>query len=192
MNGSKKPISLTKLSPEDYQLWAVQSEATFTVHNVWDIVNGLEPKPIPIPADGNEVAPEIVTADNDLSQYSLAARKKITEWQDRHALALQALLTCLDRSTLMPVAHLKSAAAIWLALSREFGPVSDIKRGEAQTGFYGILKDPNVTMNDHINPYVQLQQQVDYHRPPGKRLLSPAEINLNFIRSLGTDWRTFH
>jgi hypothetical protein len=188
----KKTISLTELTPEDYQLWAVQLEATFTVHKVWDIVNGNEPKPLPIPENGEDISTDENTPDVDLTQYSAPTRKKLADWQDCHALALQALLTCLDRSTLTRVAHLKSASAIWLALSREFGPVSDIKRGEAQTAFHSILKDPSTSITDHINRYVQLQQQVDYHRPPGERLVSPAEVNLNFIRSLGPDWRTFH
>jgi len=188
----KKTISLTELTPDDYQLWAVQCEATFAVHKVWDIVNGNEAKPIPPSENDEDVSSDDNVSDADLAQYPASTRKKIADWQERHALAHQALLTCLDRSTLTRVAHLKSASGIWLALSREFGPVSDIKRGEAQTAFYSLLKDPSTSMTDHINRYVQLQQQVDYHRPSSEHLLSPAKVNLNFIRSLGPDWRTFH
>lgn len=90
------------------------------------------------------------------------------------------------------VAHLKSAAAIWVALARESGSVSDIKRGEQQMEFYNILKYPSSPIADHMHRYVQLQQQVDYHCPAEEPTLSKSAVNLNFIRSLGPDWRTFN
>ena len=36
---------LTGLHPENYRLWASQSESTFRVHGVLDIVFGREPNP---------------------------------------------------------------------------------------------------------------------------------------------------
>jgi hypothetical protein len=183
-----KVITLTKFAPDDYHLWAAQSEATFIVHKVWEIVIGTEQSPGPaIPDDGSSVADTDVNA-----AITSTMRKKIASWNERHALARQALLTCLNRSTLTRVVHLKSALEIWIALAKEYSHVSNIKRGEAQTAFYSLLKDPSTPMTDHIDRFVQLQQQVDYHRPPSLDPMSTLEINLAFLRSLGEDWRTFH
>jgi hypothetical protein len=47
-------------------------------------------------------------------------------------------------------------------------------------------------MKDHIDRFVQLQQQVHYHRPPDVNPMSNTEVNLSFIHSLGESWCTFH
>src|SRR5205085_836691 len=58
-----KVISLTKFAPDDYHLWAAQSEATFIVHKVWEIITGTEQNPSPtIPDDGSSVADTDVNA----------------------------------------------------------------------------------------------------------------------------------
>jgi hypothetical protein len=101
----------------------------------------------------------------------------VASWNERQALARQALLTCLDRATLTLAVHLKSAQEIWTSLAKEYGHVSDIKRGEAQTAFYGLVKNTSTPMADHIDLLVQLQQQVDYHRPPSIEPISNLETN---------------
>jgi hypothetical protein len=176
-----KIIILSKLNPDDYHLWAVQATSTFIVRKVWSIVDGSEPSPQPLPGL-NGIVPAI----------NPTLRQKITKWNENHALALQALLNCLDKPSLTRVIHLKSANSIWVTLAKEHGYVSNIKRGEAQTAFHSLSKDTNIPMKDHIDRFVQLQQQVDYHRPPDVDPMSNTEVNLSFIRSLGESWRTFH
>jgi hypothetical protein len=43
-------------------------------------------------------------------------------------------------------------------------------------------------MQEHINAFTKLQQEVNYHR---KSPLSDVDVNLAFLQSLGEDWRTF-
>ena len=63
-----KTIRLTDLVPANYRLWAAQTEATFTVHGVLDIVIGERLRP------------------GDVRQASQAIK-----WDRQHALARQAL-----------------------------------------------------------------------------------------------------
>jgi hypothetical protein len=112
MSDSKKDIkiiSLTKFAPDEYHLWAAQTESTFVVRKVWDIVVGIEQCPGPASIDDGDPEVASTTGSATTAQVSSATRKKIVSWNERQALARQALLTCLDKATLTRVVHLKSA-----------------------------------------------------------------------------------
>ena len=47
-NKLEKPITITRLRPNEYRLWVVQTEATFEVHKCLDIVLGREPNSTPV------------------------------------------------------------------------------------------------------------------------------------------------
>jgi hypothetical protein len=46
-------------------------------------------------------------------------------------------------------------------------------------------------MEDHINKFSSLQQEVDYHRPASIPPMTTVQINITFIRTLGEAWFTF-
>ena len=102
----EKIIRLTELAPENYRLWASQSEATFRAYGVLDIVLGREPNPSPERAASS--TPSESTPDHDAEPPLTAAQRKFTEkWQLRHDLARQALLSCLRPAELTKVYHLQ-------------------------------------------------------------------------------------
>jgi hypothetical protein len=79
-----RPITLTKLEDTDYyQLWCTTTKSTFDIHNVLNIVLGTEPKP----TDANEAV--------------------LVDWDRRHKLAKEALLSALKPAQLLRVSHLK-------------------------------------------------------------------------------------
>jgi hypothetical protein len=83
-----KTIRLTELSDtKSYRLWAAQTEATFGVHGVMDIVLG------------ERLRPEVP----ETSEMTEDAVRQIKKWDRQHALARQALLACLSQSVLMNV-----------------------------------------------------------------------------------------
>jgi hypothetical protein len=111
---AEKTICLTGLVPENYRLWASQSEATFRVYGVLDIVLGREPNP----ERAASSTPSDYTPDHDAERaqeapLSAAQRKLIEKWQLCHDLAHQALLSCLQPAELTKVYHLQSAHDIW-------------------------------------------------------------------------------
>ena len=93
--GSEFPISktirLTDLVPPNYGLWAAQTEATFVVHGIMDIV--LEQHLRPNDGNGRQATRAI-------------------EWDRQHTLARQALLACLPPSELTKVSQLQSTSEI--------------------------------------------------------------------------------
>jgi hypothetical protein len=91
-----KTIRLTALVPDDYRLWAAQTEATFSVHGVWDLMLGqrVRPQPGDAPSSGNRPARASPAVDD------------ATKWERQHALAHQALLACLPPSELTKVYQL--------------------------------------------------------------------------------------
>jgi hypothetical protein len=183
----EKTIRLTGLIPENYRLWASQSEATFRVYGVLDIVLGREANPSPERAASS--TPSESTPDHNAEPpLSAAQRKLIEKWQLRHDLSRQALLSCLQPAELTKVYHLQSAHDIWKCLADEYGGVSDLKRAQANASFYSLQKQPTLSMQDHINAFTKLQQEVNYHR---ESPLSDVDVNLAFLQSLGEDWRTF-
>ena len=185
----EKTIKLTGLVPENYRLWASQSESTFRVYGVLDIVLGHEPNPSPERAASSTPSSD-TPGDGDVPERPITAaqRKSIEQWQSRHDLARQALLTCLEPAELTKVYHLHFAYEIWKRLADEYGAVSDLKRAQASAAFYALQKQENVQMQYHINTFTQLQQEVNYHRGSP---LENIDVNLAFLQSLGESWKTF-
>ena len=191
---SEKIIRLTALKPSEYHLWASQSEATFRVYGALDIVLGYEPKPI-VSEQVNTTQATDESSDQDaavqaLAPISAAQRRVLAKWEQQDDLARQALLACLQKAELTKVYQLQSAHEIWARLAEEYGPVSDIRRAQAEGAFYSLQKKPETSMQDHINEFTTLQQEVDYHRGTIP-LLSSIQINLTFLRSLGSSWASF-
>ena len=112
---SEKTIKLTALKPSEYHLWACQSEATFRVYGVLDIVLGRNPKPAVSEQATTQATDE--SSDQDaavqaLAPISAAQRRSITKWQQQDDLARQALLACLETAELTKVYQLQSAHEI--------------------------------------------------------------------------------
>jgi hypothetical protein len=151
----EKTISLTGLIPENYRLWASQSEATFRVYGVLDIVLGHEPSP----ERAASSTPSGTPGDADVVERPITAaqRKSIEQWQQRHDLARQALLACLQAEELTKVYNLQSAHEIWKRLAEEYGAISDLKRAQASAAFYSLQKQPSTTLQQHINAFTKLQ-----------------------------------
>jgi hypothetical protein len=107
----EKTISLTGLIPENYRLWASQSEATFRVYGVLDIVLGHDPSP----ERAASSTPSDTPGDADVVERPITAaqRKSIEQWQQRHDLARQALLACLQAEELTKVYNLQRSGKDW-------------------------------------------------------------------------------
>ena len=182
----KKTIKLKELQPSNYRLWAAQSESTFEIHGVLDIVLGREPHPYPTqaatPSDDSD-GPAALT---------VAQRRSVAAWEQKNALARQALLTCLQPPELTKFYSMKSAHDIWQRLADEYGALSNIRLAHAESMFYSLRKNPQTSMQDHINQFTALQQDVDYQRGTALPHLSDVQINLAFLTSLGDDWKAFH
>ena len=100
-----KTIHLTDLVPANYdRLWAAQTEATFAVHGVMDVVLGERLRP----------------DENGNGRQASQAIK----WDRQHALARQALLACLPPSELTKVYQLQLASDIWARLAQEHDAIS--------------------------------------------------------------------
>jgi len=83
VRSSEKTIRLTGLISENYRLWASQSEATFRVYGVLDIVLGREPNP----ERAASSTPSEDTPDEEVrvapASLTPAQRKLIEKWQLR-------------------------------------------------------------------------------------------------------------
>jgi len=100
------------------------------------------------------------------------------------------LLAYLESVELTKDYQLKSTHEIWKCLTDEYDPVSDFRRAQATLELYTLQKKPSTSMQEHINEFTHLQQEVDYHRdniPP----LTNDEVNLTFLKSLDENWKTF-
>jgi len=80
-----KTIRLTELkTPGDYRFWAAQSEATFSVHGVMDIVLGKRMRPLP---ESETPAPGPLTDAE--AQQVLEAEKWDRQWDRQYSLPRQ-------------------------------------------------------------------------------------------------------
>jgi hypothetical protein len=136
----------------------------------------------------------IASSDADVAlqerPITAAQRKSIEKWQTHHNLAHQALLACLAPEELTKVYQLHSVHEIWKRLADEYGPVSDFRRAQATSAFYSLQRKSSTSMQDHINIFTRLQQEVDYHRG-NIPALTNTKINLTFLQSLSESWKTF-
>ena len=182
----KKSIKLTILKPHFYRFWVFQAEAIFQVHKLLNLM---------LERELNSFS-QIDIFNSDVIQVEailiVTQRKDLAEWQRKHDLAYEALLTSLEPSEHLKVYRLRSANAVWSRLHDEYGQVSDLRRSQAETAWHALEKDASTSMKDHINQFTLLQQEVDYQRPGNIPELTITEINLNFVRSLGKEWRVFH
>jgi gag-polypeptide of LTR copia-type len=172
-----KTIHLTDMAPDSYRLWAAQTEATFSVHGVWDIVTGERLRPDPPAQPSGNGRPN-----------SRAVVDEVFKWDKQHALARQALLACLPKSELTNVYQLKLASEIWSRLAQEHGAVSTARRAIANRNFYQLLKDPSISVDDHIPTFTARLQDLNYNRDTP---LDDEDVNIAFLASLGRPWQTF-
>ena len=54
-----------------------------------------------------------------------------------------------------------------------------------------LSRDNKTSMNDHINQFTKLLQDLEYNKPPNALGKNKGIINLTFISSLYKDWETF-
>lgn len=174
-----KTIHLTELTDtKSYRLWAAQTEATFGVHGVMDIVLGKRLRPsVPEISDANSIT-------EDGARQALEAKK----WDRQHALARQALLACLPKSELTNVYQLKLASEIWSRLAQEHGAISYARRATANRNFYQLIKDPATSVDDHIPVFTSHLQDLNYNL---QTPLDDVDVNVAFLASLGPSWQTF-
>src|SRR5271154_1252957 len=176
-------VVLTPFAPSEYRLWEAQTRTTFDVHNLTDIVLGKEPDPTPsVNPEAENDEPIIVLTPNQ--------RKAIADWDRRHKLAKQSLLSCLQGPELMKVFQLKLASEVWSRLADEYGKTSDIKHGQAEFEFHSLQKG-STPLEEHINRFIKLQHEVNLNSPPGVPPMTETLANLAFLRSLGDEWSDF-
>ena len=85
----------------------------------------------------------------------------------------------------------ESASAIWTRLHEEYGQILDLEYIRASNEYHILRKAPETSMDDHINQFTRLRQEVDYHKPPNARSEIDGMANLTFLKSLGDGWRIF-
>ena len=161
-------FSLTKLQPSYYRMWRAQAETTFTLYNCFDIVKGEELRPMP---EGQNITP--------------AMRKLQRDWDVRHYKAKDALLKALDDAQLVSVYNLNTAAEIWLKLKNEYGQVSLTMYSRAKAAFYGMIKNDDTSMQDHVNDFKKRLELMESNRPDEVPALSRADTNITFMQTLG-------
>src|SRR5437667_10599273 len=94
---------------------------------------------------------------------NVALRARINDWNRRHVCAREALLKCLNSADLMKVYSVReSASAIWTRLHEEYGQILDLEYIRAEYKDHMLRKAPETSMDDHINQFTRLRQEVDY------------------------------
>ena len=172
----EKTITLSKLNPQEYRLWEMKARATLGVYGVLDIVEGKEPDPTPRNPDGTARA------------ITQQLRPRVEKWTRGHDLAREALLKCLESAELLKVSTVQdSAPEIWNRLKEEYGQVLDIEYIRADYALHALKKDNQTSMNDHINQFTKLLQDLEYHKPENASAKDKKIINLIFIDSLDKD-----
>jgi hypothetical protein len=68
-------------------------------------------------------------------------------------------------------------------------PISNVPR--LNSNFTRFARKTTDSIEIHIDKFSALQQEVDYHRPASIPPMTPAQINLAFIRTLREAWFTF-
>src|SRR5271155_5130391 len=68
---------------------------------------------------------------------------------------------------------------------------SDVLRAKAEVRFHSLQKKPTTSINEHIDEFTKLQEDVEYHALPGTKPMSTAQVNLVFLRSLGDKFEIY-
>ena len=166
-----KVITLAPFTSSEYHLWTASALTTFKVYKIDKLILGTEKEP---KSDDN--------FDDDADESHL---KRQESWDERNTLAIEALLKCLNKVDKTKVFRMTNAAEIWSCLEDEYGHISDMQWNIAETALFTLRKDSTISMDDYIDKFNSLVQEIDLHRPKEIPEMSTAQINLTFIRSLG-------
>ena len=161
-----KVITLTPFTSSEYHLWTASSLATFKVYKVDKLVLGEEKQP---------------KSDENFDATDESHLKRQEDWEERNILAIEALLKCLNKVDKTKVFRMTNAAKIWSRLEDEYGHISDMHRNIAETALYTLRKDTTISMEDYINKFTGLIQEIDLHPPKEIPEMSIAQVNLTFI-----------
>jgi gag-polypeptide of LTR copia-type len=165
-NNRVHPIVLTKLEDTDhYNLWCDTTKSTFDLSNVLQIVLGTELRP----------------TEND---------KAIANWDRRHKLAKEAILSALKPAQLIRVSRLDTAHAIWQRLNDEYGQISELKRAQLDAKLRSLRKADNKKMKDHVDEFESIRQRLEFH---SGSVMSQSDVNVAFLISLGESeaWKNY-
>jgi hypothetical protein len=168
-NSRPRPITLTKLEDTDYyQLWCTTAKSTFDLHNALHIVLGTEPRS--------------ASAEDD--------ETVLVNWDQRHKLAKEALLSALKPAQLLRVSRLETAFEIWKRLEDEYGQISDLKRAQLDAKLRSLRKADNKTMKVHIDEFESIRQKIEFH---SAEPMSAKDVNVAFLISLGDSdtWKNY-
>ena len=118
----EKIVNLKTFKPDEYLIWKAQTEATFRVHGLLQLVKGEEQHPHP---NADDTSMQTDDTDND-SELSEQIKRQILMFEKRQGLAYQALINCLDAPEAIKVYNLDTASAIWKRLEEEYGQTSEL------------------------------------------------------------------
>ena len=175
-------ITLSKLVSSEYRMWVVQAEATSGVYDGLPIIHRTEQNPTP-PLNANGNLPAI--------NSTLCAR--LNDWNHHHLCAREALLKCLNSADLMKVYSVREiASAIWTWLHEEYGQILDLEYIRADNEYHMLRKAPETSMDDHINQFTRLRQEVDYRSLSILNLKLTAWLTLLFSNPLEIAGESFN
>ena len=145
-----KVITLAPFTASEYHLWTASALATFQVYKVDKLVLGEEQEP---------------RSDDQFDDNDESHLKRQQDWEERNILAIEALLKCLNKVEKTKVFRMTEAAKIWSRLDDEYAHISDMRRNIAETALYTLRKDTTISMEDYINKFTGLIQEIDLYRP---------------------------
>jgi len=174
-NNAQEKIRTVKIStfdPKQYAFWVTATQLTFGRHNLFNIVEGLEPNPFP---DDNE----------PFENLNPQQRRTVRDWHIRHDKAHEALIYAIENTPAQGVAFgSRSAMEIWQRLREAFGFRSVMSAASAEGALNVFRKTPNSTMREHITKWEDLLQQYEYHRLPNDPPKSSASKNVTIMNSI--------
>src|SRR5436305_6181647 len=177
----------------NYRTWSHMARVFFVQHDLFGIVDGTDSNPagegiLPKVHDGKVRLYDGTVLNGDPLPTWSDHQKDVWKWNRRHGLAYEFIMRSLfdDPAAYSKVIDCKTAHDVWETLLKEYSQSSNIILRVLESQLTGLFKKDDITMEDHINKYSQLIEQINYHLKPYEKW-SNEKINRTFFGTISSD-----
>ena len=161
MEESKSSYSIEKLNESNYRSWSQVIESHLDDQGLWDIVNGIEKKPVPTPPATTTSASGAESSE-DSTADTTAGNIAVEEWLKKAKKARKIIISTINPSVMIYVEGRRDPSEMWNILEERYKPKTRVTLRQLQRQFNTIkMTDDDGNMEKHLQRVEGLKRQIE-------------------------------
>ena len=151
--------NIVKLTENNYRSWAQQLEWILDERDLWEIVTGLETRPIRVPATLAAQAPIPSTSTVSTSDSEFEA--KLDAYVKKSKKARSIIGSSVSAAVMTYIEGVKDPAEMWRILEERYNPKTQTTLLQTLREFMTATMESGVNMEQHLQKVQRLKRQVE-------------------------------